>query len=120
MSLEQTFSKQVEQLPDDWTDLAVDLRITDEGRYVEAATRVVTCNAQPYSNSKWHWRIPVAHRFGHGAAVPAVVSTLRLLDNAGFAGELRIGDVRAGRVEITHDWGRPDSVTRELRQIRSQ
>ena len=120
MSLEADFQTQVDALADDWTDLAVDLRIFDESRYVEAATLVVTCNAQPYSNNDWHWRIPVAHRFGHGAAVPVVAGTLKLLDQAGFAGEIRIGDVRAGRVEITHDWGRPESVREQHRRIRAQ
>ena len=36
----------------------------------------------------WHWRILVAHRFGHAAAAPAVHGALRLLDDAGIAGEL--------------------------------
>lgn len=120
MSLATDFQKQVDGLSDDWTDLAVDVRIFDESRYVEAATLMVTCNAQPYSNSDWHWRIPVAHRFGHGAAVPAVVSTLKLLDAAGLEGEIRIGDVRAGRVEVTQDWGRPESVREQHRRIRAQ
>ena len=37
-------------------------------RYIDAATYLVTCNAQPYSQHDWHWRLLVAHRFGHAAA----------------------------------------------------
>ena len=120
MSLVTDFERITAQLPDDWTDLDLDLRILDEPRYVEAATLVVTCNAQPYSNHDWHWRIPVAHRFGHAAAVPAVRSALRLLDEAGIEGEIVERGVRVGRVEVTHDWGRPESVTNRFRDIRSQ
>lgn len=120
MLLAPIFEQEIAQLPDDWTDLTVDLRISDEARYVEAATLVVTCNAQPYSEARWHWRIPVAHRFGHGAAVPAVISTLKLLDSAGIRGELEVRDVKVGRVEVTSEWGRPESVREEHRRIRSQ
>src|SRR5262249_16371989 len=66
----------VDSLPDDWTDLELDLRIADESRYVEAAVYLVTCNAQPYSHHDWHWRLLVAHRFGHAAAAPTVHGTL--------------------------------------------
>ena len=49
---------------------------------------LVTCNAQPYSKHDWHWRMLVAHRFGHAAAPPAVHGALKLLDEAGIDGEL--------------------------------
>ena len=42
---------------------------------LEAATLLVTCNAQPYSRHDWHWRVIVAHRFGHAASVPWAVRT---------------------------------------------
>ena len=58
---------------------------SDESRYIEAAMLLVTCNAQPYSHHDWHWRILVAHQFGHAAAAPAVHAALRLLDEAGIA-----------------------------------
>jgi len=64
MALADTFTQIVESLPDDWTDLELDLRIADEKRYVDAATYLVTCNAQPYSRHDWHWKLLVAHRFG--------------------------------------------------------
>ena len=119
-SLADTFQQIVDSLPDDWTDLELDLRIFDESRYVDAATYVVTCNAQPYSRADWHWRILVAHRFGHAAAVPAVHGTLRLLDDAGIAGELAVREVRSGRVEVTQTWGRPESAIQAFRALRAQ
>ena len=120
MSLADAFQQIVDSLPDDWTDLELDLRIADESRYVEAAVSLVTCNAQPYSQAEWHWRLLVAHRFGHAAAVPAAHSALALLDEAGIGGELVVREVRSGRVEVTQTWGRPESVRREFRELRAQ
>jgi hypothetical protein len=119
-SLAGTFDEVVASLPDDWTDLELDLRIFDEDRYVDAATYLVTCNAQPYSKSDWHWRILVAHRFGHAASAPTVHGTLKLLDNAGIEGELVVREVRSGRVEVQPMWGRPESWRREFRKLRAQ
>src|SRR5947209_5224936 len=101
MGLIATFDEIVGSLPDDWTDLEIDLRIFDERRYVDAAVLLVACNAQPYSKHDWHWRLLVAHRFGHAASVPAVHTSLRLLDEAAIAGELAVREVRTGRVEVT-------------------
>jgi hypothetical protein len=120
MALAETFNTVVESLPGDWTDLELDLRIDDESRYIDAAVYLVTCNAQPYSKHDWHWRLLVAHRFGHAAAVPAVHGTLTLLDEAGISGELAVREVRSGRVENHHVWGRPESVRQDLRRINSQ
>jgi hypothetical protein len=120
MAMADTFSELVESLPDDWTDLELDLRISDEERYIEAATYLVQTNAQPYSHHDWHWRILVAHRFGHAAAAPVVHGALRALDDAGIDGELAVRQMRSGRVEITQMWGRPQSVRDEFRRIRSQ
>ncbi|MEA2290827.1 MAG: hypothetical protein QOD55_2824 [Solirubrobacteraceae bacterium] len=120
MGLADVFTEVVDSLPDDWTDLEFDLRIFDESRYVDAAVYLVTCNAQPYSRHDWHWRILVAHRFGHAAAAPAVHGTLKLLDNAGIEGELAVREARTGRVEITQMWGRPESVRQEFRRMRAQ
>ena len=120
MALADTFQQVVDSLPDDWSDLDLDLRIFDETRYIEAATYVVMVNGQPYSRHDWHWRILVAHRFGHAAAAPAVHGMLVLLDQAGIAGELAVRNVRAGRVEVTPMWGRPESVRQEFRKIRAQ
>jgi hypothetical protein len=120
MALADTFQQIVDSLPDDWTDLQVDVRIFDEDRYMAAAVFMVTCNAQPYSRHDWHWRILVAHRFGHAAAPSAVHATLRLLDEAGIEGELALREVRTGRAEIVETWGRPESVRQEFRRSRAQ
>jgi hypothetical protein len=120
MGLADHFQAVVEALPDDWTDLVIDLRIFDESRYIDAAVYLVTVNPHPYSKHDWHWRILVAHRFGHAAAAPAVHGTLKLLDDAGIEGEMRVRDARAGRVEIVNLWGRPESVRQEFRRIRAQ
>jgi hypothetical protein len=120
VALADIFDQIVDSLPDDWTDLELDLRIFDERRYVDAAVLLVTCNAQPYSKSDWHWRILVAHRFGHAAAVPAVHTALKLLDDAGIEGELVVREVRTGRVEVVQMWGRTESVRQEFRRSRAQ
>ena len=68
MALAESFQEVVDSLPDDWTDLELDLRIFDEERYVDAAVLLTQVNAQPYSRADWHFRLLVAHRFGHAAA----------------------------------------------------
>ena len=120
MPLAADFMQIVESLPDDWTDLEIDLRITDETRYVDAAVFLVVANAQPYSEHDWHWRLLVAHRFGHAAAVEAVHMALGLLDDAGIDGELALREVREGRAPVEPLWGRPQSVRDELREINAQ
>ncbi|MBA3747738.1 MAG: hypothetical protein H0W96_09650 [Solirubrobacterales bacterium] len=120
MALADTFNQIVDSLPDDWSFLELDLRIADEERYIDAATYVVTCNAQPYSKHDWHFKLMVAHRFGHAAAVPAARTALKLLDDAGIDGELALREMRVGRVEVTQMWGRPQSVRDEFKRIRAQ
>lgn len=120
MALAETFQSVVDSLPDDWTDLELDLRIADESRYIDASVYLVTINAQPYSRHDWHWRLLVAHRFGNAAAAPTVHGALKLLDEAGIDGELAVREVRSGRVEVRPLWGRPESVRRELRRINAQ
>jgi hypothetical protein len=120
MALADDFNEIVASLSDDWTDLELDLRIFDETRYVDAAILLVTCNAQPYSKHDWHWRLIVAHRFGHGASVPAVHLGLKLLDDGGMDGELALREVRTGRVEVVQMWGRTESVREEFKRLRAQ
>jgi hypothetical protein len=120
MGLADIFQEIRDSLPEDWTDLELDLRIADESRYVEAALYLTTCNAQPYSHHDWHWRLLVAHRFGHAASAPAVHCALRLLDEAGVEGELALREIRSGRVEVTQMWGRPESARAEFRRLRAQ
>ena len=119
MPLAETFQQIVDSLPSDWTDLEFDLRV-QEDRYIEAATLLVTCNAQPYSYHDWHYRLLVAHRFGHAASAPTTHGTLKLLDDAGIDGELALREMRQGRVETIQDWGRPESFRREFRRLRAQ
>jgi hypothetical protein len=119
MPLADTFQGIVDSLPSDWTDLELDLRV-QEDRYIDAATLLVQVNAQPYSHHDWHYRLLVAHQFGHAAAAPAVHGTLKLLDEQGIAGELVLREARTGRVETTQMWGRPESVRQEFRRLRSQ
>jgi hypothetical protein len=120
MALVTDFDDVVATLPDDWTDLELDLRIFDETRYVDAAIMLVSCNAQPNSRSDWHWRLLVAHRFGHAASVPAVHLGLKLLDDAGIEGELVLREVRVGRAQIMNGWGRTESVRQEYRKLYAQ
>ena len=120
MGLAEDFDTALAAQPEDWTDLEFDLRIADESRYVEAALYLVTCNARPYSKHDWHWRLLVAHRFGHAAAAPSVHNALALLDNAGIAGELVLREARSGRAEVVNTWGRPESAREEFRRLRAQ
>jgi hypothetical protein len=120
VALAEDFNRVVDSLPPDWTQLHLDLRIWDEDRYIDAATMLVQVNAQPYSRHDWHWQLHVARTFGHAAAPETVHGTLALLDNEGIDGELAMRDARAGRVEVTQMWGRPESVRQEFRRRRSQ
>ena len=119
MALAQDFQEVVDTLPDDWTDLALDLRIADETRYVDAAVMLAQVNAQPYSRAEWHWRINVAHRFGHAAAAETVRGVLTKLDRERIDGEMRVRDAQEGRAEVVQMWGRPESVRRDFRRRRS-
>ena len=120
MALAGDFQQIVDSLPPDWTHLALDLRIFDEERYVEAATMLVQVNAQPWSRHDWHWRLIVAHEFGHAAAAQTVHGTLAVLDSLGLAGEMEVRQVRSGRAEVVQMWGRPESVRQEFRARRAQ
>lgn len=119
ISLAEQFERTVESLPEDWTDLELDLRISDLTDYVETAVMLSQVNAQPYSRADWHWRINVAHGFGHGAAPETVWGVLGKLDREGVEGEVRVRDFHEGRAEVVQMWGRPESVRREFRQRRS-
>ncbi|HET9185854.1 MAG TPA: hypothetical protein VFN82_06875, partial [Solirubrobacterales bacterium] len=88
MSLASSFKQILEALPPDWTDLEVDMRIDEESRYVDTAVALSQVNAQVYSHADWHWRLLVAHSFGHAAAAETVAGVLEKLDREGVAGEL--------------------------------
>lgn len=118
MALAEDFDEIVDSLPDDWTDLELDMRIVDESRYIEAGVLLTQINAQPYSRADWHWRINVAHRFGHAAAPETVRGVLAVLDREGIRGQLRVRNIEEGRAEVVQMWGRPESVRREFRERR--
>lgn len=120
MALADDFQRAIDSLPPDWTYLDVDLRIDDDGRYIEAATLLTQINAMPYSKADWHWLLRVANGFGHAAAAPTVRGTLALLDEQRIGGEIAAREARSGRVEVQQLWGRPESVREELRLRRNQ
>jgi hypothetical protein len=120
VALAEDFKGVVDTMPPDWTGLELDLRIADEDRYIEAATLLTQINAMPYSKHDWHWRLRVAHEFGHAAAAETVEGTLALLDQQGIVGELALREARSGRVEVTQMWGRPESVRQEFARRRVQ
>jgi hypothetical protein len=119
MGLAESFQGVLDSLPDDWTDVEIDLRVLDEERYVDAAVLLTQVNAQPYSKADWHWRLLVAHRFGHAAAAETVKGTLELIDGEGIEGEMIVREVREGRAEVVQMWGRPESVRQDFRRRRS-
>ena len=118
VALADDFQELLDALPADWTDLELDLRIRDESLYVDAAVILSTVNAQPYSKADWHWRLLVAHSFGHAAAAETVTGVLAKLDAEGIEGEMILREVREGRAEIVEMWGRPESVRQEFRERR--
>jgi hypothetical protein len=120
VALAEDFQRMIDSLPPDWTQAFFDLRIFDEERYIEAASLLVQMNVQPYSQYDWHWYVRVAREFGHAAAPETVKGTLALLDELGINGEIVMRGERAGRVEVTQMWGRPESVRQEFRRRRAQ
>jgi hypothetical protein len=119
MALAEDFQRVLDSMPPDWTDLEIDLRIDDESRYVDTAVALSQVNAQPHSESDWHWRLLVAHSFGHAAAAETVAGILAKLDAEAVGGEMQVREVREGRSEVVQMWGRPESVREEFRQRRS-
>src|SRR6478752_6857132 len=120
MALADDFQRILEALPPDWTDLEVDLRIDDESQYIDSAVALSQVNAQVYNHpGERHWRLLVAHSFGHAAAAETVKGVLAKLDGDGVGGELAVAEVREGRSEVVQMWGRPESVREEFRQRRS-
>ena len=119
MALAEDFQLVLDSMPPEWTDMELDLRIDDESRYVDSAVILSQVNAQPYSASEWHWRLLVAHSFGHAAAAETVRGTLAKLDAEGVGGEMQLREVREGRAEVVQMWGRPESVREEFRKRRA-
>jgi hypothetical protein len=122
VALAEDFQRIVDALPPDWTDLEIDLRVDDEEHYVDSAVALSQVNAQPYRHphvTRWHWRLLIAHSFGHAAAPESVMGVLEKLDGEGASGEIRVAEVREGRAEVVQMWGRPESVRQEFRKRRA-
>lgn len=115
MSLAASFREIVESLPEDWTDIRLDLRLADESRYIDASILMTQVNAQPYSNAGWHWRVNVARSFGKAAAPETVAWVLEMLERQEIEGEIVVREIHEGRAEVVQMWGRPESVRREFR-----
>ena len=94
MGLADTFTQIVDSLPEDWTDLELDMRIAgSRGRQIGD------------------------HFDRGGAALFIDKSQLQAyLDMA----ELVVRETRSGRVEVTQMWGRPQSAREEFRRLRAQ
>lgn len=118
MSIAAAFEEITDALPHDWTDMELDLRLTDEERYIDASILMTQINAQPYSEADWHFRLRVANNFGHGASPETVRWILEMLERQGIDGELVIREIREGRAEVVQMWGRPESVRQEFRNRR--
>jgi hypothetical protein len=119
VGLADDFQQVLDGLPPDWTDLELDLRIEDEGQYVDTAVALSQINAQVYSQPDRGWRLLAAKDFGHAAAAETVRGVLQRLDEAGVTGELAVREIREGRAEFVPMWGRPESVREEFRQRRA-
>ena len=119
MPLADEFQELLDALPSDWTDLELDLRV-QEDRYVDAATLLVTCNAQPYSHHDWHFHLIVAHHFGHAAAAGGRARDAEAARRRRDRRRARAARGPRRRVEVTQMWGRPESVRQEFRRIRAQ
>lgn len=119
-SLVARFDELINSLPQDWTNLQLDLRLASEQQYIEAATFLTVVNAQPYSKHSWHFRLLIANRFGHAAAVPAVRAAFAMLDKARIEAEFLVREVRSGRVEVRSTWGQPYSAREAFRELNAQ
>ena len=97
MAMADTFSEMVDSLPDDWTDLELDLRISDEERYIEAATYLVHVQ-RPAVLASTTGTGGSSSRIASATPPPRPASTARcaLLDEAGIDGELAVRETRIG------------------------
>ena len=121
MALADTFQQIVDSLPDDWTDLQLDVRIFDEsqlhgrgGGAWSPATRSRTPSTTGTGAS--------SSRTGSATPPRRRRSTRRCgcSTRPGIDGELALREMRTGRAEIVPTWGRPESVRQEFRRIRAQ
>ena len=85
---------------------------TTRARYIDSAVALSQVNAQPYSKADWHWRLLVAHSFGHAAAAETVKGVLAKLDGEGVTGELRVARGARGPLRGRADVGPPGERAR--------
>ena len=116
MGLADDFQKIVDSLPDDWTDLELDLRIADESRYVEAAVYLVDLQRAallpPRLALAAARRPPLrARRLGSDRARHAALCSTK----RGSRASSPCASVRSGRAEVMQMWGRPQSAREEFR-----
>jgi hypothetical protein len=76
-------------LPDDWSDLYVELELTSTDHLEPAALRLAPVNPARYGG-ELAFRFRCARRFGYGASPGMVRRCLERLDEAGIPGRIRI------------------------------
>ena len=87
--------------------------VYQHGLSLELTSKRIVCLVGPNGSGKTAYLRALA-------GVDPATGTLRLLDEMGIRGELKLRDYRTGRVETTQMWGRPESVRQEFRRLRSQ
>ena len=122
MALAETFKQVVDSLPDDWTDLELDLRIHDERRYIDAAVYLTACQRAEL--------LPPPRGLALAADRGAPLRPRRgarggpgrhwgcSTTPASPASWARVRARGAGRGRPW--WGRPESVRRDFRRLRAQ
>ena len=81
----------LDEEPDDWAHLALELRLDDSERLEEAA--LLACPLNPWHGPTWRsglMRFRVARTTGYGASPELTGAMLTRLDGVGIGGELRI------------------------------
>lgn len=78
-----------ERLPEDWSDLLVEIELRGEVPYERVAPIVSALNPER-CGERSSFRFRVGRAFGYGAAVSTVSSCLRSLDSLGIRGRVRL------------------------------
>ena len=78
----------ISRLPEDWSDLLVEVELRQEESYEIVASIVSPLNPERCVRRP-AFRFRVGHTFGYGAAVSTVNGCLHLLDERGVRGRLR-------------------------------
>ena len=78
----------ISRLPEDWSDLLVEVELRPEESYEIVASIVSPLNPERFVGRP-AFRFRVGHTFGYGAAASTVNRYLHLLDERGVRGRLR-------------------------------